>query len=88
MFQQLLVAFGHKKQLHGEGITLRLFVKKGQEGVVGELLQDEPAGMPFGQTLAKGSFAGANIAFNGDELIWESCLQVLSFEFWVLGFEF
>ena len=77
MLQQLFVAFRHKKQLHGEGIALRLLVKKGQEGVVRELFEDQSAGIPFGQALAKGGFAGADVAFHGDELIWESCVQVL-----------
>ena len=35
---QLFVAFGHEEQLHGKRVALGVIVKKGQKGVVGELL--------------------------------------------------
>jgi hypothetical protein len=69
------VPLGHKKQLDREGVPLWLEVKKRQEGVVGELFQYQFAAELPGQPVAKGRFARADVAFDGDELVWENWFQ-------------
>lgn len=68
-FLQLLVALGHKKQLHGKGIAFRVFIKIREEGVVGELFENEAAAEILFHHLAEGSFSGAYISFDGDKIM-------------------
>lgn len=68
-FLQLFETFGHEKQLDRESILLGILVKFGEKGVVGELFQNQSAVEMFAQQLRKGGFAGAYVAFNGDQIV-------------------
>ena len=76
---QLLVALGHEEQLDGEGVAFRIFVKTGQERVVGELFEDEVAAKIAGQHPAERRLACADIAFYGDEAMRDAGHRLLQF---------
>ena len=71
VFLELLVAFGQEKELNRKGISIGVFVEKGEEGIIGKFFQDEAAlKVPF-QHFAQGGFSGADVSFDGDKLMWE-----------------
>jgi len=68
-FLQLLVPFGHKKKLERESILFWIFIKLGQKRIVGKLLQYQPCIVMSCQHVSQRGFAGADIAFYGDEMV-------------------
>ncbi len=66
---QLFVPFGHKKKLERESILFWIFIKLGQKRIVGKLLQYQPCIVMSCQQVSQRGFAGADIAFYGDEMV-------------------
>jgi len=69
MFEQLLVALGHKKEFNRESVTLRLLVKWRQKRIVRKLLQHQRTTESLCQLMAKRGLPRTNIALNGYEIV-------------------
>lgn len=69
---ELLVAFGHKKQLERKGILIGVFVEFGQEGIVGKFFQNQSGIEMFAQQIGQRGFAGADVSFYRNKIVFHA----------------
>jgi hypothetical protein len=72
---KLFVPLGHKKQLDRKAIPLRVVVKEFEKGIVCKFFEDELTIIVTAELFAQGCFAGADIAFDADILVWKGIFQ-------------
>ena len=68
---ELLVPFGHEKQLHGERIPVRIFIEIFQEGIIRKFFKDELTIVIPGKHFTERSLACSDISFDADILVWK-----------------
>ena len=68
-FIKLLIAFGHKEQLQRKRILGGILIEFRQEGVIGELFQDQPGIVMSGQHMCQSGLSRADIPFYRNEML-------------------